>query len=198
MAAKSRSNKAASAPDARGRMTRWLVQCVALVLLVAAFLGGVIWLGRWGQGQIHDHERYLVPVAAIACEPPPGLDRAEFLDQVRYAARLPAQLNVLDEELPGQLRAAFARHPWVAKVDDVTLRPPKQIEVRLTYRAPVLAVPWDGELRAVDAAGVLLPKNAPTRGLPVYEGQPRPPRGPAGSRWGDPNVEQQARQLAAR
>jgi len=62
---------------------------------------------------------------------------------------------------------------------------------------PVLAVPWGGELRAVDGAGVWLPNNAPTRGLPVYDGTPRPPRGPPGTHWGDSDLERVARKLRA-
>src|SRR5207249_8025506 len=136
-----------------------------------------------------------VPFGDIECEPPEGLDRATFLGQVQYEARVPERLNVLDEELPRQLREAFARHPWVEAVDDVALEPPRRIRVRLTYRTPVLAVRWDGALRAVDGQGVLLPKTAATHGLPVYAAEPQPPKGPAGTRWGDPNVERQARQL---
>ena len=52
-----------------------------------------------------------------------------------------------------------------------------------------------GHIRA--RAGVLLPKNAPTHGLPVYEGTPRPHRGPPGTRWGDADLENEARKLRA-
>jgi cell division septal protein FtsQ len=196
LAAKPRSKKTDRAADAtRSRATRWLLQCAALLLLVTGLLASIIWLGRWSQQQVRSQDRYLVPVADIECDPPAGLDRVEFLDQVRYDARLPAQVNVLDDDLPAQLRAAFAKHPWVETVDDVQLRSPRTITVRLTYRTPVLAVPWDGGLRAVDGYGVLLPRNAPTRELPVYDGEPKAPRGPAGTRWGDPDDEARARAL---
>jgi hypothetical protein len=134
-----------------------------------------------------------VPLADVECEPPPGMTRADFLDEVRYYAGLPEKLSVLDEQLPARLRAAFAQHPWVARVDDVTVMPPRHLHVALTYRVPVLAVRWGGTLRAVDASGVLLPVRASTAGLPVYAGQPRPPQGREGTRWGDPDVERAAR-----
>jgi hypothetical protein len=179
----------------RGRAGRWLAQCLAVGLLVTGFLGGVVWLGRWGLEQIRGQDRYLVPFAEIDCGAPEGLDRQVFLDEVQYLGRLPDRLDVLDDELPDRLRQAFALHPWVAKVGEVTRTPPRHVAVALTFRTPVLAVKWDGELRAVDGAGVLLPKNAPTRGLPVYDGEPRPPRGPPGTRWGDPDLEREARKL---
>jgi hypothetical protein len=47
----------------------------------------------------------------------------------------------------------------------------------------------------LDGEGVLLYTNAPTLGLPIYEGAARAPQGKAGTRWGDPNVEAAARKL---
>ena len=77
---------------------------------------------------------------------------------------------------------------------EVEIKPPKQIIVKLTHRTPVLAVKVGTKVRAVDANGVLLPTNAPTLGLPVYEGDAAPPReDKAGTHWGDPNVEAAAR-----
>ena len=65
----------------------------------------------------------------------------------------------------------------------------------LTHRTPVLAVKVDGGLRAVDGHGILLYTNAPTLGLPLFDGEAMPPRGKAGMPWGDPNVEAAARKL---
>jgi hypothetical protein len=58
-----------------------------------------------------------------------------------------------------------------------------------------LAVRQGKELRAVDGRGVLLPADAATEGLPIYQGKPRPPAGPAGTRWGDSALEAQAKSL---
>ena len=122
------------------------------------------------------------------------MTRQDFLDEVRYdAPSLPRQLSLLDEELANKLRAGFAKHAWVEKVEGVEIRRPKQIIVKLTYRTPVLAVKVGPKLRAVDGNGILLPRNAPTLGLPVYEGDAPPPQKEAGTPWGDPNVEATAR-----
>ena len=180
----------------RGSISRWVLRSAALLVVVAGLLACIIVLSRWAQSRIHDQDRYLFPFANIIVQPPAGIDRNTFLDEVRFHAALPdGPLNILDTELPDRLRAAFAQHPWVERVEAVTIRPPRRIEVMLTYRRPVLAVPWDGTLRAVDGAGVMLPKAASTRGLPVYEGEPRAPQGPPGTPWGDPEVERAARKL---
>jgi hypothetical protein len=60
----------------------------------------------------------------------------------------------------------------------------------------VLAVLVDGQPRAVDAHGILLPTGADVSGLPVYEGNARPPAGAAGTLWGDVAVEAAARAAA--
>lgn len=194
--AKARKDTPPPAPQWLSR--RRLMHGAALLLAVAGFLGAVIVLGRWGLEQVRGRERYLVPMAEVECAPPPGLSRQEFLDEVQYLAELPARLPLLDEALPARLEAAFARHPWVERVEAVTVTPPRHITVQLSYRRPVLAVPLGGVLRAVDGAGVLLPKSAPTADLPRYEGTPAPPRGGAGTAWGDADVERHARALAGR
>jgi hypothetical protein len=165
-----------------------------LLLIVAAFLAGVIGLGQWGLEQIRGKERYAVSFASIDCTPPPGLTRAEFLDEVQYLSRLPDRFGFLDEDVIRVLSTAFVKHPWVERVDGVLLQPPRQVRVNLTIRQPVLAVQTSEGLVAVDAHGVRLPKNALTSGLPVFEGDARPPLGPAGAKWGDPKVEERARQ----
>jgi hypothetical protein len=173
----------------------WLVKSVLSLMLVALFLGGLIWAGRWGMEQLRGRERYEVAFIDIECEPPVGMDRHKFLDEVRYYARgLPVRLHLLNDDLTQQLQEGFAQHPWVLNVDAVKITPPRQLAVKLTYRIPVLAVKYGPNVHAVDAQGVLLPNNAPTRGLPVYDGDaPRPQA--VGQRWGDANVEAAAREL---
>ena len=176
-------------------MRRWIFRGLALLLVLGAFLAGLIVLGQWAQNQVRDQERYTVAFADIDCEPPPGMERGDFLDDVQYRASLPNDLPLLDEDLPARLTAAFSRHPWVEAVEAVEVSPPRRVLVRLSYRVPVLAVPVDGQVRAVDGHGILLPATAPVSGLPVYDGTARRP-GPAGAPWGDPAVEAAARAAA--
>ncbi len=147
-----------------------------------------MFLGRLAFEQVHRHDRYKIRLADIECVPPDGMSRVDFLDEVQYLANLPAELRLLDDELPEQLAGAFARHPWVMSVNRVQVLPGNRLHVELKYRRPVLAVMWDGQLRAVDAGGVLLPENAAAAGLPLFTGRARPPQGPVGVSWGDPAV----------
>jgi hypothetical protein len=179
----------------KGRMSRWLWRSVALVVVALACVAGTIWLGRWALEQIRDQDRYRALFAAIDCEAPPGMQRGDFLLEVQYSSRLPDCLNVLDDNLPNQLEKAFAHHPWVEKVHSVTVTPPANVTVRLFFRVPVLAVRAGDELRAVDGDGILLPRSATASALPVYAGDAHPPRGPAGTYWGDSGVERAARKL---
>jgi hypothetical protein len=166
----------------------------ALVPLLAAagLLLGIALIGRFLRDKLRDQDRYSLPFAEIDCEPPPGMGRAEFLEEVQFRGNQPERLRLLDEDLTERLAAAFALHGWVEKVGVVKVMP-RGIHVELVYRTPVLAVRYGGKLRAVDGLGVLLPKSANTNGLPIYSGNPPAPINGEGHPWGDAGVEAAAR-----
>jgi hypothetical protein len=170
-------------------MMRWLLKMTALLLILGVFLLGLIALGRTAWQQLQEHPRYTIHFADIDCPPPPHRQRAEFLDEVQYLSNLPDHLQLLEEDLSKRLADAFARHPWVEKVERVVLLPTRQVQVRLRYRRPVLAVPLAGQLRVVDAQGVLLPRDTPATRLPVFSGPVPPPRNRAGLPWGNAAIE---------
>jgi hypothetical protein len=172
---------------------RWVFKSTLLLVLVVTFLGGVIGAGRWGLEQLRGRARYDVKFSDLDCEPPVGMERREFLTEVRAAAKLPEKIHLLDDEIETTLRDGFSKHPWVEKIEAVQITPPNHIFVSLRHRTPVLAVKVGNTLHAVDRHGILLPGNAPTLGLPVYVGVAPAPKGPPGTRWGDPNVEAAAR-----
>jgi hypothetical protein len=182
-----------SRPEKTSWFRRWPFRATLSLLLVSIFLGSIIYAGRSGLEYLHGRDRYLLDFHVIQCEPPIGMDKREFLDEVLFESRLPTRLNLLDDDLPQRLRDGFLKHPWVERVDAVDIKPPNQVSVKLTHRTPVLAVKVGANLHAVDGNGVLLRPNAPTLGLPIYDGDAKPPQGPAGMRWGDPNVEAAAR-----
>ncbi len=173
----------------------WMWKAGLLALCVVLLLVSIVSLSRWGREFLYDRDRYQVGFGEIECTPPEVMDRTKFLDQVHYLSSLPAKLNVLSDELPDQLREGFAKHPWVERVDDVAITPPKRIHLKLTYRVPVLAVKFGDKVYAVDGHGIRLPGDAPTRDLPVYDGEAKKFAIPEGTRWGDPNVEAAARKL---
>ncbi len=176
-------------------MRAGMLKSLLVIAAVAGFFAGLIVLGQWALEQIRGRERYRIAFADIDCVPPPGMTRRDFLDEVQYQAQLPNQISLLDEGLSDKVAAAFAKHPWVEKVTGVEVAASGRIVVRLAYRTPVMSVPVDGGLRAVDAQGVLLPKQTPVHGLPVFQGNAARPQGPAGTRWGDAAVEAAAAAL---
>lgn len=127
MAAKSRAEKI---PWFR----RWPVKATTLLALVALLLGGVILAGHWARERLEGQDRYFVEFGEIDCQPPAGMERRDFLDEVLFESRLPRRLNLLDETMPQQLREGFAKHRWVEKVDAIEIKPPRHIVVKLTYR----------------------------------------------------------------
>jgi hypothetical protein len=178
-------------------MRKWGVQAGLALAGGMLVLLGLVFCGKAARESLRPQERYNVRFLDIDCPAPPNLERIDFLSEVQYEASLPSKLYLLDDDLPARLTAAFARHAWVEEVEQVRLIPPSQIKVRLQFRRPVLAVTDGDEVRAVDRHGVLLPKATVTTGLPLFRGTARPLVGPAGRRWGDPNVEEAARAAAA-
>ncbi len=184
-----------SRPEKTAWFRRWPFRATLTLLLVVTLLGAIVWGGQWGLEYLRSRERYQFDFKDIDCTPPVGMDRSEFLDEVLFESRLPRRLNLVDDKLAQLLRDGFLKHPWVEKVDDVEIKPPKHVIVHLTHRTPMLAVKVGEKMLAIDGHGILLRPNAPTLGLPVYDGDAKSPQGPAGTRWGDPNVEAAARKL---
>jgi hypothetical protein len=151
---------------------------------VAALLVGLSRLGDEARRNIGPRDRYAVQFADIQCDAPPGMTRDTFLIEVRYNANAATTFQALDPDLKPNLTAAFATHPWVASVDAVSVEPSNTVNVKLTFRTPVLAVPVGDTKRAVDAKGFLLPVTAPTASLPELLTSVGAP-GKAGHPWPD-------------
>lgn len=175
-------------------MRKVLLQVFLPVLGGVVLLLGVALIGQVARERLRSRDHAVIAFADIDCPAPPGVDRADFLDAVQMQASFSDQLPLRDDALASRLAKAFALHPWVEKVEQVEIIHPRQVRVRLLYRTPVLAVPHAGHVRAVDRHGVLLPAEARTDGLPVFSGDTNPPAGAVGTRWGDPAVEEAARQ----
>jgi hypothetical protein len=187
-----------------------LVQLGLLVGGACALIFGLVLLKNLSREGVRDQDRFTIAFADIVCEPPPeSMDSNTFLAEVQYISGYPDRLALLEENLPSRLAAAFARHPWVERVEQVEILPERRVHVKLVYRVPVLAVviqdadqkeptgkveipaipPQSGvrlvSARAVDAHAVLLPATATLAGLPVLVGDFAEPRGAAGTTWGD-------------
>jgi hypothetical protein len=144
----------------------WLWQVLAPLIGVGIVLGGIIAVGQWTREWLRQEPRSQLSFTAIECAAPPGQTREAFLSEVQYLASLPEKLSLLDRDASVRLRDAFARHPWVRTVEGVEVSPAGEVQVRLTFRTPVLSVVQNGQTRAVDESGVVLPVTANCAGLP--------------------------------
>ena len=185
---RARKAKPAAPGGARGAI-RPIVATLATLGAAGALLFGLSLVGDQARRNIGARERYAVKFSDVRCESPPGLTRETFLTEVRYASNASPTIQTLDPELHAKLSAAFGAHPWVANVDAVSVEPPDVVNVKLTFRKPVLAIPVNGTPRAVDAKGVLLPTSASTADLPELLTPVPPPAPPAGRPWPDARVQ---------
>lgn len=119
---------------------------------------------------------------------------ANLTERVLSDAGVPEEVSLLDESLAPRIAAAFAAQPWVAGVETVRISRHHGIEVRLTYRVPVLMVETQGGggMYPVDRDGILLPPADFTPDdiaeFPKLRGIESPPTGGSGSAWGNPVV----------
>ena len=177
-------------------MRRWFIQIVLALLVCGLALASLVALGQYFRRHLRDDPRYYFPLAEIECPSPPGVDRVAFLSEVQYLNGLPEQVSLLDDSLPERLAAAFVRHAWVGRVERVEIGPGRRIRLQLQFRHPLLAVTFSEKAlvtRAVDREGILLPREADIKSLPVLFGIFPPPAAGPGKPWGDPEVEAAAR-----
>jgi hypothetical protein len=162
----------------------------------AALLGALIYGGRLMRDTLRSAGRYQFAFNQIECPTPAGVSREVFLGEVRYYGEFPESVSLLDDNLRERLAEAFRQHVWVERVDGVDIYPDRRIQVRLTFREPVLAVAYGDrglDVRAVDRVGTVLPRTNEVLLLPILRGQTEPPQNGIGRPWGNPRVENTAR-----
>ncbi len=177
-------------------MQKWIVQGLVPILCGFTVVLTVIGAGRAARASLHDRTAYRLAFADIDCQPPEGVERVVFLNEVRSLARQPTALHLLDEDLTARLHRAFLAHPWVESVRRVTINQ-SFVHVEMEYRQAVLTVPpADGGWRLVDRHGIRLPESTVQPHLPVLITEVAAPAGPVGSLWGDVRVAAAAKTAA--
>ena len=113
-----------------GLIPRVLITAVTAALVV----GGIVYFGSY----LRDPPRVSLPhelsINQVECDPPPGLSREAFLTEVHYYGQLPEKLDARDANLPEKLKAAFAKHPKVERIEKVTIEPPNHVRVEVVWK----------------------------------------------------------------
>lgn len=81
----------------------------------------------------------------------------DLVEQVRRLNDLPRELSLLDPRLCPNLAAAFAKHPWIAKVVSVKQSFPADVVIEVEYRRPMAMAQVKGGRIPIDGEGVVLP-----------------------------------------
>jgi hypothetical protein len=173
-------------PRVNNQGRKWLLHLALPLGAGLGLLAAVLVIGDLARESLRKGGGYTISFADIECKPPEGLTRRQFLEEAQYLAGLPDEINLLERDVNARLAEGLLNHPWVEAVKRVEQLPARRVRVELVYRTPVLRVATPE--REVDANGVLLPRSALRKGLPVLRSRVAPPLGGPGQPWGDEAV----------
>jgi len=169
----------------------------ACLLLLAGIGVGAHFAWRGMVDKIARDSHYLLTASDIHISPPPPWIRSDVKSQALRNAGLDGAVSVLDdwEVLSKRVKEAFEFHPWIAKVDRITRKMPRSLEIDVRYRKPIAAVESSDVggvmFLPIDENAIRLPEDdlteAERRYLPRVSGITGRPL--VGDRWNDPRVQ---------
>lgn len=195
MAATKKKSSSASEPSALAGLASWLFgpgRALLVSIAVVAIIAGGAWLAWWRFEDRIAAENRVNPSSVYITPQPSYILQTDVRAEVFHNPTIDGPLSLTDPDLVDRIAKAFARHPWVAKVNRV-VKQPGGVKVDLTYRKPACMVQVPGgDYQPVDAEGVLLPSaDFTSQDVPRYPVLLYVDRGPAispGSRWPDTRV----------
>ncbi|HEY4312483.1 MAG TPA: hypothetical protein VGN12_23750 [Pirellulales bacterium] len=186
------TKKSATAAEARSKMWRAYARRALLMALAVGGICAGLYLA-W-QSVAHDvlrHDSYRLSLDRFTVTPQPAWIRKDVRSEVFREGGFENDMWLHDPNLAEQISKTFALHPWVAKVERVSIRG-GVVQVDLAYRRPVCMVEVPGGVFPVDVEGVLLPRDdfspAEARTYPRLAGVTTVPAGLVGMPWGDLHV----------
>jgi hypothetical protein len=166
--------------------TLWWLACALLAVVFLPYL-------PWMTPDLSSRPEYQIDWKGVTVTPTPRGVPARVVEDVRKQAQLPERLSLLQPGLAKEIAGAFAKHPWIERVDRVEVKRQRRIEVDLTYRRVAMVVETSRGFYPVDAHSVLLPpadfSPEDVNKLPVCRNVKTLPQGEAGEPWGDVVVE---------
>ncbi len=156
-----------------------LAKGVGAVAAVAAGVCGLVWGFQELGASVATHPDYVVSRDELELAAGPSWMTPAMLAELDLRTldpEFPATFSLLDPAVCARLAAAYARSPWVERVervvkhdprfaaraqraaaDDPEADPPRALEVQLVFRRPLAFVERAGGLALVDEKGVRLP-----------------------------------------
>jgi hypothetical protein len=111
---------------------RFLVRAAAVAALL--LVGGIVM--RQARAQAYRLPDYLLTPESLAFEGLPPWADARVEAALRGGDRIAFRVSVFDPAAEERVRAAVALHPLVRRVDEVRVRYPRRVSVRVTLRVP--------------------------------------------------------------
>ena len=174
---------------AGARSHRALLMIAALVL---GFVAGAYVLWHRVADHVLSNPDYVLTAERIRLSPAPAWITTDIRAEVVRDASLDRPISILDPNVVERVAKAFALHPWVGHVQQVSKHHPARVDVVLIYREPVAMVEVPGGLYPVDIQGTVLPSADFTAQqasqYPRLAGVDTIPVGPVGTYWGDARV----------
>jgi hypothetical protein len=191
--------KKPSVPPAASRsvLTRLIPRTRVLVSLIVVALLGYGMQVVWQQVAplVINREPYLLSAERITMTPQPEWITSDIRAEVIQNAGLEQRLSILDDAFMNVVKDAFALHPWIKSVEQITKQYPAGVQVNVTFRTPVAAVEMASEAGMLlvpldNEAVVLPPADVPEirkRYLPRIQNLVDRP--PVGQKWENPRVQ---------
>jgi hypothetical protein len=169
---------------------RRAILAATVILGLACYAGFHLW--STVKDEVARSPEYALALHQIHITTPPPWIRADVKAEALRDSSLDRGVSILDERLAERLSEAFSFHPWVQRVEKVSVHYPARVEIDLVYRRPAAMIAVSEGLFPVDENGVLLPSGdftpAQARRYPRIEGMASQPLGPIGTPWGDADV----------
>jgi len=177
---------------APGRFSGGSKKAILYLALVGIFIVCAYLAWRQVSARVLASAEYSVSAQQIEITPPPPWIHSDLSGEIYRDLSRHGPISIMDEDLTQRVADAFSRHPWIAKVQQVSKHYPARVTVDVIYREPVCMVELSGGLMPVDAEATLLPTAdfSPLEAskYPRLIGVDRGPMGAVGGRWGDGRV----------
>jgi hypothetical protein len=129
-------------PAARERVFRIRPRVWACLTILVGLGVGAHFVWRSTSPTVAKNSQYALTAERIQITPTPGWIRSDIKSQVLRDSGLLNNASVLDDwdSLTRRVKDAFALHPWVKSVEQITRKAPSSLIIELTYRRPIAAV----------------------------------------------------------